>query len=368
MPLVPISTNALSWAVKESGITTRDLDSRLRVNRGTVEGWIHGHGQPNMTQFNRLKSALKRPAAIFFMDTPPLATESVVVTRFALGAPERSRSPAERLAIRDSWRVGRFVFGLFEDLGLKFEDVPQVSLDEDPEEVATKMRMDYLRVPIEEQLALRSSARAFRFWRGLIERKGILTFAYSLRENSARGFSIATDSSPIVSISTNWHPSVSVYTLIHQLGHIFTRTSSSCFEDTVTGPTTDPTERWCESFAASFLMPREVIQSLIRTHTSIDPISKATWLADQLSVNRRVALLRLIDIQEAEWEDFRHLEARFERNKRGGGGNAPTRTRAKTRKDTYGSCLAVVEEAYNKGLVDEADIRTYLGMYPEELS
>ena len=276
-------------------MSVTELDQLLRVNRGTVESWIVGSSKPNMTQFKSLKS--KRPAAIFFMDTPPESMESTVAMRFALGAADRTRSPAERLAIRDSFRVGKFIGSLWEDLGFSSEDIPTASTNEDAEQVAKKMRMDYLKVSIEEQLSLGSAAKAFRYWRGLIERKGILVFLYSLGENSARGFSIATESPPIIGVSTTWHPSVRVFTLFHELGHILTRTSSSCIEDTGQNPTADPTERWCESFAASFLMPREEIQTLV-SNLSIDPISTATWLANRLFVSRKSALIRLIDIQK----------------------------------------------------------------------
>ena len=348
-------------------MSATELDGLLKVTHGTVESWIIGSDQPNVTQFNNLKSKLKRPAAIFFMDSPPESVESTVSMRFGFGATDRTRSHAERLAIRDSFRVGKFIGGLWEDLGFSSEDIPTASTNEDPEQVARRIRTDYLPVSIEDQLSLGSDAKAFRYWRDVIEREGILVFLYSLGAKSARGFSIATEVPPIIGVSTTWHPSVRVYTLFHELGHILTRTSSSCIEDTCENPTVDPTERWCESFAASFLMPREEIQNLI-SNDSIDPISTATWLANRLFVSRKSALLRLIDIQRAEWKDFRRLEARFERNKRGGGGNSPTRTRDITKKDTYGGCLATVGEAYSKGLVDEADIRTYLGMYPDELS
>lgn len=289
--------------------------------------------------------------------------------RFALGARSINRSPQEREAIRDSVRVGKFVGGILDDLGLSSGDPPSASTNEDPEVVAEKVRSDFLNVPFDEQLALSSFSSVFRYWRVMIEDKGILVFLYSLGENSARGFSLAEAFPPIIGVSTNWHPSVRIYTLFHELGHILTRTSSSCVEDTGNEQTTDPTERWCESFAAAYLMPREEIEILMRKRNSDDPISTATWLANQLSVSRKSALLRLIDIKMAEWSDFQWLESRFERKNRGGSVDPDhPRTRDVVKKDAYGSCLESVHQAYTKGLVNESDIRTYLGMLPNELT
>ena len=369
MTLVPVSTRGLSWAVGESGIPVADLDKRLKVPNGTVGLWIAGHEQPNMTQFKRLRSLLKRPAAVFFMDTPPVSTESAVAMRFAFGATNRSRSPEERHAIRDSARVRRFVGGLWEDLGRSYRHIPSASTNEDPERVAGSIRTDHLHVPIERQMSWSSPTDAFKHWRALIERMGVLVFLYSLGEHSARGFSFANEPPPVIGVSTTWPASVRVYTLFHELGHILTRTSSSCFEEMVERPTEDPTERWCETFAASFLMPREEVQQLIGPRRSADPVSTAAWLANKLSVSRKSALLRLVEIGAAQWNDFRRLESRFERKNRGGAADPDRpRTRDVTRKEMYGSCLSDVRLAHKGGLVSEADIRTYLRLYPDELA
>jgi len=154
---------------------------------------------------------------------------------------------------------------------------------------------------------------------------------------------------------------------MHELGHILTRTSSSCVEEGPERPTQDPIERWCETFAASFLMPRQDVQELIGSRASVDPISTAAWLANKLSVSRKAALLRLVEIGAAQWDDFRRLESRFERKSRGGRPDVDhPRTRDVVRRETYGSCLSVVRQAHIAGLVSEADIRTHLRLQPDE--
>ncbi|MCY3883547.1 MAG: ImmA/IrrE family metallo-endopeptidase [Gammaproteobacteria bacterium] len=368
MALVPVSGTALSWAVSESGISKRNLESRLSVPKGTIDSWIKGAGLPNQTQFRRLKLLLRRPAAVFFMDSPPSTAESTVSMRFALGATSRARSPKERHAIRDSLRVRDFVGDLLDELGLNESDIPAASTNENPEDVAKSVRSKYFGVSIDEQMSWASPAMAFGQWRALIERLNILVFLYSLGENSARGFSHATKSPPVIGISTTWHASVRIYTLFHELGHILTRTSSSCVEETAKSPTNDPIERWCESFAASFLMPRQDFEVLAANLQRLDPVSIATRLSNRLFVSRKSALLRMVEIGQAKWDDFRYLKSKFERNQRGGTHDPDqSRTRDIARKHKYGRCLSTVYDAYRAGLVSEADIRTYLRLYPDEL-
>lgn len=368
MSLVPVSSPALLWAINESGIPRTDLDQHLDVPEGTVDSWIEGDSQPNQTQFKRLKSLLARPASVFFMDTPPSTPESSVAMRFSLGANSADRSPKERIALRDASRVRGFVGALRDDLGKSQENYPTASTNEDPEVVALRVRKDHFGVSLEEQMSWSSTARAFKQWRTLIERMDILVFLYSLGEESARGFSFATKPPPVIGVSTTWDNSVRVYTLIHELGHVLTRTDSSCREDIATKPTTDSVERWCERFATSFLMPREEVEQLTSGQSSSDPIATATRIANKVWVSRKAALLRLVEIGRAQWSDFRRLQSGYE-EKRKGGRPIPgqVRTRDIVRKDKYGGCLSAVHDAYRSGLVSEADIRTYLQMFPGEL-
>ena len=370
MPSVPISTAALSWAVKESGFSAEDLDSELNFAAGTVEGWIAGDSQPNNTQFRKLKSLLKRPVAMFFMDTPPLSsTESTVTMRYAFGARSKSRVPEERVAIRDASRVRRFVSDLWLDLGRVPREMPSASTNEDPEVVATAFRSKYVDVSIEEQMSWSSPSKAFQQWRSIVEALDIFVFLYPLGKEGARGFSFATELPQLIGISTTWHPSVRIYSLFHELGHILTRTSSSCIEATSANPTRDPVERWCESFAASFLMPRAIVKELAEKSTHRDALGTAKWLSNKLSVSTKAALLRLVEIELAEWRDFRELESRYEQKSGGGRPNpGQKRTRDVIRRHTYGSCLSIVSAAHRANLVNESDIRTFLRMRPDELT
>lgn len=369
MASVPISNSALSWAVNESGFSTEQIDEHLDVKKGSVESWIAGDDLPNATQFKNLKSLLQRPAALFFMDTPPsTTTESMVTMRYALGAENRSRSPKERVAIRDAARVRRFVRDLLDDLGNTSREMPSASTNEDPEVVANTVRSDFVKVPIEEQMTWSSPASAFREWRTVLEGMDILVFLYPLGREAARGFSFANEHPPVIGISTTWNASVRIYSLFHELGHVLTRTSSSCFEATSSNPTTDPTERWCEKFAASFLMPKQTFEDLTDHSPYSNSIQTATWLSNKLCVSRKAALLRMVETGYAEWRDFRELDSRSE-YKSGGGRptNDELRTRDVIRSHTYGRCLSTVKTAFQAKIVSEADIRTFLRMLPDEL-
>ena len=368
MALVSVKPKTLDWAVRESGYTQKEIEEKLKFPLGSIATWVGGDEKPNRTQFKKLANLLKRPDEVFFIDPPPVSMEPTVSMRFAFGTSTRRMSPEERVAIRDSYCIGRFIDGIRSDLGRMRCDLPVVSTNEDPEEIAESIRTEFFQVSVTDQMSLGSPSLAFKFWRNEVERLGLLVFLYSLGENSSRGFSFASNKPLLIGVSTTWHPTVRIYTLFHELGHVVTQTSSSCVEEQVHQPSLDPIERWCEKFAASFLMPRKELLTVLDQKHRSDPLRLATWMSNKLYVSRKAALLRLVEIGLAKWTDLRRLESRYEKRQPGGRYDpSQTRTRKVVRHHKYGSCLSDVRQAYEIGIVNESDIRDYLVMLPEEL-
>ncbi|MDE0093247.1 MAG: ImmA/IrrE family metallo-endopeptidase [Gammaproteobacteria bacterium] len=386
MTFVPISRHALSWAVETSGIPKENLDEYFNFPHGTIDNWITGKEQPNLTQFKRLASRLKRPDAVFFMDSPPPTSELVVELRSSGGVINQNLSPTARHAIRDAVRVKKFIGDIQEELGVFGSSYPNYSSNEDPESIADKIRKEYFGVSFDTQMSWTSASTAFRNWRVLVEKMGILVFLYPIgiernekefldevkaEKELIRGFSIVTGTPPAIGVSTTWNASVRNYTLFHELGHILTRTSSACaeaYDEMSNHATNDYIERWCEKFAASFLMPKQNFVEFNKSIHEPDPIKRAGKIANKLSVSRKAALIRLIEIGSAQWEDYRRLEVKFDRKGKGGQSKLnDKRTRAVCRQDTYGSCLSLVREAYSAGIISELDIWDYVRVSSDEL-
>lgn len=388
---VPISKKALSWAIETSGIPKERIDAYFQFPQGTIDNWIVGKGKPNQTQFNALKAKLKRPAAVFFMEDPPQTSELSVELRSALGKSSRTLLPNERRSIRDAIRMQKFVGALQVDLGYKMESYPDNSTNESPEDVAHHIRKKYFGVSLSTQMSWKTSTNAFRHWRRMTELMGVLVFLYPIgkkdrkltdedssedsddttADDAIRGFSNVSAIPPVIGINTAWSNAVRCYTLFHELGHLLTRTSSACvevYDDPVKERVSDQIERWCEQFAASFLMPREEFETFNSKIIEPDPIKKAGRIANKLFVSRKASLIRLIEIGEAKWQDYKYLKLRYDRKPTGGRPDPDNiRNRSILRKDQYGSCLSIIHEAYNAGIINESDIREYVRLSPDEL-
>lgn len=388
MAKVPINVNALKWAIKSSGIPEGDVDSYLDFAPGTIDDWIKGYEKPNQTEFKKLASKLKRPTAVFFMENPPRTVESKVEFRSAFGDVKRTMPPKARESIRDAIRIQRFISGLIDELGIDVREYPTNSTNEDADQVADQIRASYFDVPVELQMSWSSDTSAFKEWRKLVEKLGILVFLYPMGKNpdedkqdsefdcvnSVKGFSHASVYPPVIGINTHWNPSVRTYTLFHEFGHILTRTSSACTEvsskHTVLGEYQSQLERWCEKFSAAFLMPRQDFLKIYERFKHDDKNRLAGSIARQFSVSRKAALLRLIQIGKADWGDYRKLEAIYDRNPKAmkyDPDKTPVRTRDVRIKDQYGNCLSIVRKAFREGVIDEIDILDYFNLSSDKL-
>src|SRR5207344_1041034 len=97
------------------------------------------------------------------------------------------------------------------------------------------------------------------------ESKGILAFQFPMGSDSCRGFSLWDETAPAVAVNTAWNPAARSFTLLHELGHLVTRTSSACLEGWGRRRENegDQHERWCESFAASVLAPWDQVERFL---------------------------------------------------------------------------------------------------------
>ena len=175
--------------------------------------------------------------------------------------------------------------------------------------------------------------------RAALEDTGHLVFLFSLGKDSCRGFSLWDDFAPVVAVNTAWNESARLFTLLHELGHLITRTSSACVESVRTTSKTDPVERWCERFAADVLIPAKDAETTLqrlgwRSGSNITSLAIAGKVASLYKVSLRAAVLRLIDLNAATWTLYDEIPPISDGKSPGGGGTG--RSRTKMREDQLG--------------------------------
>jgi Zn-dependent peptidase ImmA (M78 family) len=249
------------------------------------------------------------------------------------------------------------------ELGLDAPRTPSGSISDDPAPLAHKTR-ELLGVSTAEQLGWSSSAIAFDHWRSALEDAGHVVLLFSIGKASCRGFSAWDPRAPVIAVNTAWNEEARIYTLFHELGHLITGTSSACVESMRTSEHGDPTERWCERFAAEVLMPRTDVDAALRQlgwteGARITNLETAAALARRFRVSLRAAVIRLVTIGAATWELYDQIPVVADKKPEVGGGTG--RSRTEIREDQFGERVAsLLVDAVERDVISRSQAVDFL--------
>ncbi len=212
-----------------------------------------------------------------------------------------------------------------------------------------------------------SKSATYKALRLALEEQNLLVLQLPMGKEACRGFSMYDEVVPLIAVNGSERiPSARSYTLLHELAHLLRREESVC------GGGEDDVERWCDAFAAAFLMPahhlldylaylrQEAVDSNdLETVRKISNRYKTSWLS---------VSLRLIDLGRARWGLYETVKAGdFEAAEKGGFSREPQTTPV-VRLREYGSTYArLVIGALDEGRLSELDARRYLDVNGEQL-
>jgi len=183
---------------------------------------------------------------------------------------------------------------------------------------------------------------------------------------------LASEQAPIIVINTAWNPSARIFTLFHELGHVFSRTTSACATSwaKATEPMYNPVERWCEEFAASVLMPMQAVKAhLQRIRVSkVTDIRTAGGIARTFKVSLQAATLRLIETGHATWNLWDQIPRDSNAKSSGGGAGAEPRTTPVIRLGEFGRATAkVLIRGMRAEVLDRSQVASYLRVNDDAL-
>lgn len=299
---ITISPEVLVWARSSIGYTLEDAAKKIGVALEILESWeLDGSSIP----FNKLKvlaSVYKRPTSIFLLSKPPLEHFPKEFRRHmkSMGI---VFSPDTNLAIRKAVRIQTSAIDLFENtLNVFVKELGKLSRINDPELVATEVSK-LLNIDYSHIFKIYDDFAVLKYWKELIESKGILVLELKFDPYEARGFALFDEIAPLITLSTSDSPHARIFTLFHELAHfIYKRDSIVSKEEEFANPLDDPIEVFCNHFAGAILVPKnnliKVIEDLEITDEKIldDELleSISDVIAKKFKVSRYVVLRRLM--------------------------------------------------------------------------
>jgi Zn-dependent peptidase ImmA (M78 family) len=189
---------------------------------------------------------------------------------------------------------------------------PKVMPSTDPSSVANRERQR-LNFTLDVQRELGDAYAIFSDLRNRVEAQGVAVYVLRFRLQDCRGFSLGgAEILPAIVVNSTEHEwSARNFTLIHEYAHLLLHRPG--ISDERSG---NRIERWCNAFAAEFLMPRSVIVQLFKDADAEPEYDILRLRAASLGVSQQSLALRLQELKLAPEGYFDSLKQHQERNKR----------------------------------------------------
>jgi Zn-dependent peptidase ImmA (M78 family) len=365
MPKAEVALNpeVLSWSMRQAGVDDAELAARCKTTPEAVRSWRSGEALPGKTEFGKLVARLRRPSAFYFLPRPPADDPVVTAFRRPPGSDAgRGLIDKEQTSIRTAERIQKVARWTREQTGRPLAPWPRLG-GLVPSEAARRTRK-FLDWDVGRQVGARSPSQAAVELRESIEGRGAYVLQLPLTEKGCRGFFLEDEVAPVLAVNSAYTVPARIFSMMHEVGHLVRHEPGFCSRLA----DTDETERWCERFAAIFLMPEGEFRDYIKRRFVDAPVAdleEVKSLANRFRVSLRAAAFRVEQLGLGVEGLYEEVDAKADF--KGSGGFTDDGTKPAVRLREWGESYArTVAEAENRLLLSRADALEYLNVSGNE--
>jgi len=304
----PINPEVLRWARESLAIDLRRAAKTATVLPERYEKWEFGEELPTISKLRILANLYKRPLPVFFMPQVPMEPPAPKDFRTFQSGQDRSLTTESKLAIRKAMWYQSVARDLMNEMGysIKSSKEDTIDINEPIEETVKRLR----RMEIETQLTWKDNWEALKSWRQYLENEGIFVFQIAMPKDEIRGFSLIRENyPPVIVINSKDSPNGRIFTLFHEYGHCLLNKGGICIPEEIEfrDKKVNETERYCNEFAGTFLVPTEYLNKLsVEFHYS-DIFELIDHLSKKFTVSKFVILRRLYSIQKIDYSSYQNI-------------------------------------------------------------
>ena len=361
MAQVPINPEVLRWAIKTSGVTAQDLTTITGRSKDVVDGWLTGDKKPLKGDVDSFAKRLGRSNQFFLLPRPPASAPSVALFRSAVVGKPRDETD-ELNAVRSAQRLQRVA--TWAEPAQRAIEFPRMS--KSPQKSAARFQ-DALGWNIDFQIKATSKSALFKKLRSHVEDLGIIVLLQAIGVDNCRGFSLPDSRAPLILVNKSYDlASLRTYTLLHELAHLASGDARICH-------TSDSrAERWCDEFAAAFLLPEQHLRSYLEfkkcDFVKSNNLDLVRLISERYKASWHAVAIRLKELGLADQSLVDVVAA--------GSGEVPgiafsrtPRTRPVHRIDEFGTRFTrLILRARESEKLTELDARRYLKVNGQELN
>jgi Zn-dependent peptidase ImmA (M78 family) len=361
---VAYNPNILRDVLRARSLTPGQLSRRLSLEPHELQRELGREPEPGQGILNKIANELAVPPFVFFMQQPPQLHD--VIADF------RSSVPAPTAKSKETTHSIQFAEGVQKALDPDTEgitDLPRFTVTENSkvDEFALLARQ-YFRITLEDQSEAKDARAFYIICRKKIEDRGIFVLHDSFPEQDGSGFCLSHDRHPVIVVNTKKQTrGRRLFTLIHELAHVLMRKSG------ISDPFVreNATERLCNRFASSFLVPESYVSSLLKLPVTSEPdYDDVQWASRRLKISQEATVFRLEQLSLYKpgsydrWKVLVHNRNPDFSEKGGGGKEPPPQEKVKLAK--YGFRFArAFEKLLRQGLISEVNLYRATGLKPK---
>ncbi|WP_169745352.1 XRE family transcriptional regulator [Geoglobus ahangari] len=300
---VDLNPDVMKWLRKISGYSIEEVADKLKIETEELELMEEGKIKPSFTLIKELSKLYKVPVAAFFLPKP----REIFVPkdyRFIHGR-EGEFNRETLLVFRKVRGLQKVAKELLENLEYSAEPrIMNATLRDDPDKVAEKYREEFELSEYKQIEELKDAPSLFRYLRHRIEELNVFVFQYGMPVEDARGFTLIDDYPAIITINSRDQYKPRIFTLMHEFGHILLGESAVDMPN-IAVPTKNRVEKWCNEFAASFLLPKDIAIRVFENHrSSLTRVKTLNKLSARYKVSKHMLLYTMLKLDYISKKEY----------------------------------------------------------------
>lgn len=309
-----VNPAVLAWARETAQLDVSTAAARVGVSPDRIAEWERGDTDPTINQLRAIADAYHRPLAALFMPAP--LTDERLPRLPDFRRSDTRDTPNPRALVKAIMRAHRQRDALVQigsELGLT--DAAMSTAISLPRHAPTEEAGGVLRAALAiDDMPKQLVGRPQDFLRLLVRVVEALNVTViqvqRVDVGVMRGFSLGDGPYPIAAVNGGDWPRGKAFTLLHELAHIGFRSNGLCDLEREDG--TD-IERRCDGVAAAALMPRVVFLNTLQGLRGREVTAeRARELGRPFGASGQSALLRMVELGRASWDDYWRLKPAFD--------------------------------------------------------
>jgi len=302
---IDINPEVFKWLRESSGWTIEEVARRLNTSVSVIRDIEAGKRKPTLRQLRELSLAFKVPLAAFLLPEP--REEKWPKDYRMIPGKEGVFDKKTIVALRRARSLQETARELLENIG--YEIVPKIDkakLTDKPEKIAKKYR-EMLELTEDTQRGFKSAYAMFNYLRDWLEDLNIFVFQFSMPVEDARGFTLADEHPVVIVVNSKDVIEARIFTLMHEFAHVLLGESGIDTPD-ILAPAPSSIEKWCNEFAASFLLPKELaIRVFDKYRSSLTNIETLNRLSRKLKVSKQMLLYNMLKFNFITKKDYEQI-------------------------------------------------------------